>query len=534
MPIVTGQNLLLSGSDGLLRRSGLANLALGALMAGLGLSACGSDSSSAGGSGGQGFGGRGAGGLMASGGATAMGGRSGSAGASATGGSTGGGGRMDTGGAAGGGVASGGVAGTSGAGGATGGPAGGTTASGGVAGTGAAGGTAGGAGGAGAAGSRVPPSVRCPPRLLEAKAPIMLEAMLGCESLYGLSIAPTSVADTVYVAIPVYEQDMYIAKVAPSGISIEAGGFDADSPMLFLGDHDAPKIVAGSRSDIGLALWTPGTPNWSYETISPGILGPYGYNTPPPRSVLLASNGEPRVLYGWLELGERSPAGTWSDTNITPDLAGGADMVMDSLGRTRIVYRHYSQSKIEEWIDGRLLDGYPAGGSNNNSIAIAVNPSNVLGVVRMRPDAIAMTFSDGTSVSNDLVIASVTPFMPDDCGHTSAFTCESQGVLQVGLAATDDGSFWLAYAFRHKDYDIETYQDATGHVQTRISADRSMDEIRLLRVSPNGSQAPSTRWNQSVPYDATHGLRLVARGSRLYLGIAEAVTHVFAFDWRQL
>ncbi|HEY4186803.1 MAG TPA: hypothetical protein VGP07_17120, partial [Polyangia bacterium] len=339
--------------------------------------------------------------------------------------------------------------------------------------------------------------------------------------------------DTLYVAVPVYQQDVYIAKVAPSGITIDGGGFDADFPMLIIDNHDAPTVVAASRSEIGLALWTPGEPNWSSETIAPGIPGPYGYVVPTPRGAFLAGNGQPRVLYGWLDLGDRSPDGTWSDTVISPSTAFGAGMVIDSLGRTRVVYRTYSQAKISEWIDGTLLDGYPAGGSIDNDIAIAANPAATLGVVRLRPDAIAVTFSDGASVSRDRVLASISPFQPDDCGFKVS-GCETQGVVGFSLAATDDGAFWLAYTFRHKDYDIETYQDANGITQTRISADRSTDEIRLLRFSSDGPEAPSTRWTYSVPYNATHNVSVVARNARLYLGIEEAVTHVFAFDWKQL
>jgi hypothetical protein len=70
-------------------------------------------------------------------------------------------------------------------------------------------------------------------------------------------------------------------------------------------------------------------------------------------------------------------------------------------------------------------------------------------------------------------------------------------------------------------------------VRTSV-ADRSTEQVELVRLAGGGSVAPSKRWTFPIAPGSAGDLDLAARGPRLYLAFSEELIHVFVFDWSKL
>jgi len=389
---------------------------------------------------------------------------------------------------------------------------------------------------------------------LPAQAPVTLAATLACPAFTEIAIGATSVPDVALVAFPIFRLGNYplqFATVTAGGVSIqEVGASTLIHPFILVDGNDAPAIVAsGGKAStgevFGVAVFRPAQPVWSEEVvIPPATLG--GYIATQTYGALLGSTGQPRVLFyygtvpGSLLLAERSASGTWPTVQINGDGYYPAAMAVDSLGRTRIVYKENASDAITEWVDGSTTAAsYPTDPSQVHDLAVAPGPSGTLGVARVNPTGIAVTSSSGTKVSSDQIIPGTPPYgfgfgCTFPSGVCQATTCKVDGVMKHALASTSDGAFWVGYYVRHLDRDYSATMDQSGNCQRTIVTDRSKDEVALVHLAANGSAAPSKRWSFSLPVSDFEGLDLAARGARLYLAFSEKVIHVFVLDWTKL
>jgi hypothetical protein len=70
--------------------------------------------------------------------------------------------------------------------------------------------------------------------------------------------------------------------------------------------------------------------------------------------------------------------------------------------------------------------------------------------------------------------------------------------------------------------------------QITITADRSAEEIVLMRLAPAGATAGTTKWRLTPPLGSASQLALASRGTRLHLAVSERLIRTFAFDWAKL
>lgn len=449
-------------------------------------------------------------------------------------------------------------AGGSSSGGTGGGPGAGGSASGG-AGSGAGGAAAGAGGGGGfggsaAAGAGGTTTVGCSGELLAATAPVTLTARLGCGTVYDITVAPTSKPDTAFVAFPSgqNQEHVQLATVSPSGVSVEDTGIAGYSLIPLADSSDAPSLVIGTADEHAVGLYVPAKPSWAGQFISPIPAGT-GYDSYGAVGAGFGSAGRARVMYeggpfSRSFLADQSSSGAWSSTELSGNagLENAAKMLLDPLGRTHIVYVIVGTGTIEEWIDGSVVTDYPEDNSLTGRIAIASDASGHLGVVIGAAGGISVSYSNGSHVTNtQLIPVAAAPF---DGGATCAtppggacqdFTCKVDLFRSFAIASTSDGAFWVAHDVWHFDEDLNaTLPNPQANCQRTVINNRSTEEIVLVRVTPDGSVAPSKRWSFSYPAVPGYwgaNIALAARGPRLYavFGLTSE-TRVFAFDWAKL
>jgi hypothetical protein len=372
-------------------------------------------------------------------------------------------------------------------------------------------------------------------------------ATVACTSGSEAVIAGTSVPGTALVALPTFKGGVQLLTFSLASVSIEDTGVNQSNPIHLLVDGDDEPALVTTIGIVG--YYAPAEPEWSYELISEGNAGYDGFRD---GGAAFTATGNVQVLYSGgydsvYELAERTAPGSWTSRSIKGDVPLGFTnaMTVDSLGRTSIVARSYI-GEVVEWVEGTVVEGYPSDTSVYDALPVAAGSDGMLGVLRVAPSEVGVTFSDGTSVTNDQVLATMTQFdRLDDClarGVCEDTTCDRIGTQSdVALTSTEDGTFWAAYVVSHQDQDWAATEDAGGDCEVTIVDDRSSQELLLVRLDPNGAAAPSERWRFAMPYDGyLRGVSLAASGERLYLAVGhqpgntDQVTHLFALDWTSL
>ncbi len=457
----------------------------------------------------------------------------------------------------GGGVSSGGTAGGPGGGG--GGAGGGGRAGAGGGALGAAGAASGASGGGGLAGSAAAgaggtPTVGCSGELLAATAPVTLAARLGCGTGYNITVAPTSELNTAFVAYPSAQghDHVQLATVSPRGVSVDDTGIAGYSLVPLVDSTDAPSLVIGTADEHVVGWYVPAKPAWAGQLISPIPAGT-GYDSYVAVGAGFGSAGRARVMYqggpsNRSFLADQSSSGAWSSTELSGNagLENAARMLLDPLGRTHIVYVILGTGTLEEWIDGNVVTDYPEDNSLTGRIAIASDASGHLGVVLGAAGGISVSYSNGSQVTNtQLIPIAAAPFdgfptcATPPGGVCQDFTCKVDQFRNFAIASTSDGAFWVAHDVWHYDEDLKaTLPDPQANCQTTVINNRSTEEIVLVRVTPDGSVAPSSRWSFSYPAVTGNwgaNIALAARGPRLYAAFGlTSETRVLVLDWTKL
>lgn len=386
-------------------------------------------------------------------------------------------------------------------------------------------------------------------QLVAAQPPVVLAATLTVTSsgfFTVSSIAPTSAADTALVAF----RSEQLAEVGPGGVSVEGTGVCGDAVKLLVDDTDVPHLFASTSGESTFfAHWTPAGSIWSAEFIGEGIAGgpygsPMGYRGQDAaigsdgQLVALATNSTPESLDAF----DRSASGTWTRSKIS-GLASGAAIAVDSLGRTRVVYAAPSGTLYSEWTDGEVIADFrqdSALGTGQFNLVVTPGLAGILGVARFTRDGLVFTSSDGATVSDDQPLPDTEPLLDGlqacylDHATCEPFVCDRDFVRadRLGIAATSDGAFWVAYLHQHQheEYDAEGF---TSIECFKLTAESYTQEVRLIRLSADGSIPPSTRFTLSTPGEP--GIRFAARGSRLFLGVVGSEgTQLFVLDSEQL
>jgi hypothetical protein len=389
----------------------------------------------------------------------------------------------------------------------------------------------------------------CSAELVTAAAPVTLAARLGCGTVYSITVAPTSKVDTAFVSFP--SNHVEVATVSPSGVSVESTGVHGFGSIVLADSKDAPSLVISSSDDGVVASYVRATPVWSRQLISPIPAGT-GYDSYGAVGAGFGSTGRARVMYvggpfSEFFLADQSSSGSWSSTTLSGNVVLGDHerMLVDPLGRTHIVYRIYGTGAIEEWLDGSVVSDYPADHSVIRNIAIASDAAGHLGVVIAAGDGLSVSYSNGSHVTNTQLIPVAAPFggvspcIAPPGGVCQDFTCKVDQFGNFAIASTSDGAFWVAHDVWHFDEDLKaTLPNPQANCQTTLINNRSTEELVLVRVTPDGSVAPSKRWSFSypaVPGNWGADIALAARGSRLYASFGlTSETRVFVFDWAKL
>ena len=322
---------------------------------------------------------------------------------------------------------------------------------------------------------------------------------------------------------------------------------DGDQPRLFASTVEGD---ANGGSDVYFALWTPAEPRWASDFIVLGgvIGGGYGISKGlRGRDGVLGSDGRPRALvYSTspaLYVYDRMALGYWrSAAQVNVETIDGT-IVVDSFGRVRIVYTgaYGSKRRYVEWTDGTELPDFRKDGVDP-SVAVAAGLAGIIGVARVTEDGIAVTFSDGATVSDDQPIANTIPIpRGEPCYSDHAIcepvVCEKEGLSNgsISLAATADGTFWLAYRYLHERAEYEVVGVSGANYCWKLSQSTVTTDVVLVRLSADGPQTPSVRWHYSTSNDRLANAELVARGQRLYLGFPNGdAAYVFVIDAEQL
>jgi hypothetical protein len=335
-----------------------------------------------------------------------------------------------------------------------------------------------------------------------------------------------------------------LASVSPSAVTVEDTGIVAGRAFVLVDAKDSPQVAAGPLANGSVGYYTRSGSEWTQSVVSVPTISSDLYAALGAR---LASNGLPTVLYDIpntslpsLQLATRAASGTWTSTTITSTDAVPADFVIDSAGRMRIIYQ---QSAPPPAIGPALVDqpvgtaGQQIGGMWDKiyDLDAAAGLGGLVGVVSVGRDAIVVIFSDGQTTATQVAIPS-TPLLAGSCSCTTG-NCRYDGTTNaVALSATNDGAFWLAYAIDHIDRDITATSDGTvgpfgPECHSTITADRSMQEVVLVRLQADGASIPSIKWRMSTLLDSVSHLVLAARGTRLMLAFSDTMTRTFAFDW---
>jgi hypothetical protein len=425
-------------------------------------------------------------------------------------------------------------------------------------GSGAAGAWSGGAGGQSPV--EVPTSTNCTSGTLEgtiapAEAPVVVEARLTSDDsadLSGIQIAPTSAVDTLYLASHFGNR---LVQISPDGVKVQPTGLCGELQRLVVDDGDRPELFLTTRnvssnggSDIYFALWTPADAGWVSDFIVQGGVDGGGYGSAfgnRGSEGFLDHDGQPHALVydpePGLSIYDRSALDSWTSVAAIDDTSHEGAVLVDSLDRTRLVYfNSYGQKyQFTEWTDGTQIPGFRKDGVSTD-VAIAAGLSGILGVARVTEDGIAVSFSDGTTVSDDQLVPNTQPLSAQPCYEDHSvcepLTCESDGLFpsSVALASTSDGSFWLSYAYVHEQSEYAAEGSSTQSCWTLSSRTRTLDVV-LVELSAGGAASPSVRWSHPNIADSLTRPALAARGSRLVLAASDLlVARVFVIDEEQL
>jgi hypothetical protein len=416
-------------------------------------------------------------------------------------------------------------------------------------------GGAGGAGGTGGAGGVAGDlGIRCSGQIVTSSSPVTLATTIDCTPSYQkVSIGPRLAADEMYLAFTtdgVTVGNVQLATIGPKGVSVESTGVGANTALVIVDAADSPAIVGSEIFNQGVGYFVRSGATWQREMVSPIPATTYDFYSA--WGARLGSDGQPLVLYAGfgsssaLQLATRSGPGTWSTTEIAAADAVPADLVIDSNGRANVIYQQPDTNPAPLTPRPALVDlpvGLPIrqiGGMWDTSydLSAAAGLNGMVGAASVGHDGIRATFCDAQTAARDVPIPS-TPLLTGTCSCTTG-NCKFDGTTNaVALASTSDGAFWLAYAIDHIDRDITaTMQGTTGPLgpkcQSTVTADRSTQEIVLVRLTTDGSAAPTTKWRFSTPLDSVGHIALVARGSRLMLAFSEDLIRTFTFDWAKL
>jgi hypothetical protein len=242
-----------------------------------------------------------------------------------------------------------------------------------------------------------------------------------------------------------------------------------------------------------------------------------------------------------LDLAQRSAAASWSTTEIAPSDAVPAGLAIDSKSRARVIYQQPVPSpgtgySLYDWVECLPVRALGSGVTGIDfPLGVAAGLNGLVGVAHVDYSAIGVTFSDGETAARDQTVPGTALLGTCPC---KTGNCKMDGIKTgpLALAATSDGAFWLAFALDHVDLDITaTIVGTEGQVcQSTTTADRSTEEIVLMRFVADGSTAATTKWRLSTPFGSTSALSLSSRGPRLYLAVSEGLIRAFAFDWANL
>jgi hypothetical protein len=391
-----------------------------------------------------------------------------------------------------------------------------------------------------------------------AEPPVVLSAELTSsdpDDTSQLSLAPTGAMNTVLVALRSSEN---VATVGPDGVSVDATGICGEVVTLAADSDDVPQLFASTLSDSEEeafdSLWTPAEPTWSADfiaggTIIPALYGDYFEGNQVLDGVAQDDGSKHALVFSYrpeaLSLFQRSGADSWAESQRIGTNTQYAKLTVDSLGRQRVVYAELQASSYYHysvWTDGETLEDFLADGYYSPSFAVAAGLSGLLGVTSVTRNDLVFTTIDGTSVGDDQILPNSThlDFNADPCYRSASvcepLVCEFEGLIDdsVSLAATSDGAFWLAYRYGHlqKEY---TVSGTNTHDCFEPNGTTLTSEVILVRLSPDGSTAPSTRFTYPEPTGSRAPLDLVARGDRLYLGVPEPeLARVFVLNWAAL
>jgi hypothetical protein len=391
----------------------------------------------------------------------------------------------------------------------------------------------------------------CSGQIVAFPAPVMLATTIDCAATSKVSIAARAAADTMYIAfttngVPV--DHLRLASIGPTAVAVEDTGIAAGAAFVMVDAADLPRIAAGGLANGGTGYFVRSGLTWTPEMVSPvptassDLYIPWGAR--------LASNGQPVILYAGpsttsptLQLAARTPAGIWSTTSIAASEALPANLVIDSSGRSRVLFQQPAPPPAlgPALVDMPLgLVGQRIGAMWSTSYDLEAAPGlgGLVGVASVGRDTIGLIFSDGQTAAKQVAIP-LTPLMAGACSCVSG-NCKLDGTTNaVALASTNDGAFWLAYAIDHIDRDITATTDGTvgplgQKCQSAITADRSTQEIVLVRLTADAASTPTIKWRLSVALDSVLHLALAARDSRLLLAFSDGTIRTFTFDWAKL
>jgi hypothetical protein len=394
-------------------------------------------------------------------------------------------------------------------------------------------------------------AVVCTGQVVSAAAPVTLATTIACTATYQISIAARSTADEAFVAFSTAGAlvgDVQLASISPTGVSVEQTGIAANMVDVIVDASDAPNLIGSEIANRGVAWFVRSGTGWQSEMVSPVPTDPYTFYQASGEA--FGADGQLRILYAGsmpaplpLVLAQRSSTSGWSATQIATGDSVPAGMAIDSAARTRVVYRQPGQSSgivLDDWPEGlpvRQIATDPSGTSY--PLGVAAGLSGMLGVGEVTAGGVRVVFSDGMTAAREQATPDgATP--PSTCALTAACqsgTCTMDVLTPpLALAATSDGAFWLAYGVDHIDRDTtSTISTGEGHIcMTTVTADRSTEEVILVRATADGSTPPSIRWRFSTPFGSLTQLALAARGSRLDLALSERLIRTFAFDWQRL
>jgi hypothetical protein len=380
---------------------------------------------------------------------------------------------------------------------------------------------------------------------------VTLATTINCTATYQISIAARSTADEAFVAFSTLGAlvgDVQLASISRSGVSVEQTGIAANMVDVVVDAADAPNLIGGEIANRGVAWFVRSGTGWQSEMVSPVPTDPSTFYQASGEA--FGADGQLRVLYAGsmpaplpLVLARRSSASGWSETQIATGDSVPAGMAIDSAARTRVVYRQtdqFSRIVLYDWPEGLPVREIAMDASGTSyPLGVAAGLAGMLGVAEVTASGVQLVFSDGMTAAREQATPAAA-IQPSTCPNVAACqsgTCKMDVLTPpLALAATSDGAFWLAYGVDHIDRDTTSaFSTGEAHLcMTTVTADRSTEEVILVRATADGSTAPSIRWRFSTPLGSLTQLALSARGTRLDLALSERLIRTFAFDWQRL